>query len=145
MLKSKIHHARVTQADLQYEGSFGIDQDFMDLVGIYAFEAVEIYNMTNGNRIKTYAIPLPRGSKRFESNGAAAHLMKLGDEVIIASYSWMNDRELQAFRGPKIAILDFQSNEAKKYYQPDFRDPGATDLSNIDYIPPSTATQQSFL
>lgn len=119
-LKSKIHGGSVTQAELTYEGSFGIDQDWMDEVGISPFEAIEVYNITNGSRLKTYAIPFARGSKQLQSNGAAAHLIRVGDKVIIASYAWLSDQDLEKFRGPKIMILG-EDNAKKKFYEPTWR------------------------
>lgn len=128
-LRAKIHHARVTKADLEYEGSFGMDSDLMKKVGILPFESVEIYNCTNGERIRTYAIELPAGSKRFESNGAAAHLIREGDQVIIACYTWLDDRALALYQGPKVMILDAKNSE-KEFYQiaAEFKD---ADLSKL--------------
>lgn len=119
-LRAKIHGATVTQALLDYEGSMGIDAAYLEQVGIAPFEAVEIYNITNGARVKTYAIPLTPGSKRFESNGAAAHLIRQGDRVIIAAYEFFTEESLSRFAGPKILILNPQNN-AKKFYQPNWR------------------------
>lgn len=115
-LRAKIHHARITKAVLDYEGSLGIDADYLEMTGIEPFEAVEIYNVTNGSRLKTYAIPMPRGSKAFESNGAAAHHMKAGDQVIIACYARLTEAELKLFKGPEILILDDQ-NAVKTLYR----------------------------
>lgn len=126
-LKAKIHSAIVTEADLEYEGSMGMDLDVMEQVGILPFEAVEVYNITNGARIKTYAIALPRGSKQFQSNGAAAHLIRKNDRVIIASYAWLNDDELARFVGPKIAIMT-SSNDIKRFYQANWRKPDTASL-----------------
>ena len=119
LLHLKLHHVCVTEANVQYEGSFGIDREIMNKVGLYNFEAIEIYNITNGARLKTYAIPLPAGSKRFESNGAAAHLVRKGDCIILASYAQFTDAALQKFKGPMIALMDFPKNTIKKLYQPD--------------------------
>jgi aspartate 1-decarboxylase len=116
-LRAKLHGVTVTQADLDYEGSFGIDQDLMDKVDILPFEAVEIYNMTSGTRLKTYAIPMPRGSKEFQSNGAAAHLIKKGDRVIIACYTRLEAHQIAQFEGPKVAIFQ-PNNEISQFYQP---------------------------
>jgi aspartate 1-decarboxylase len=115
-LRSKIHNARVTKADLAYEGSFGIDADVLAQVGILPFEAIEIYNVTNGSRLRTYAIELPSGSRRYESNGAAAHHIREGDTVIIAAYTWLDESALQKFTGPRILILD-EKNAVKDFYQ----------------------------
>lgn len=127
-LRAKIHHARVTKADLEYEGSFGIDAEILEKVGILPFESVEIYNVTNGARIRTYAIELPRGSRRFESNGAAAHHIRQGDQVIIAAYTWLDEAALQKFKGPQILIVDHK-NDPKDYYQRTFRGSGTEQLS----------------
>ncbi|PIR21978.1 MAG: aspartate 1-decarboxylase [Deltaproteobacteria bacterium CG11_big_fil_rev_8_21_14_0_20_45_16] len=135
MLKAKIHKACVTRADVEYEGSFGMDAGVMKQVGILNFEAVEIYNISNGARVKTYAIPLPAGSRRFESNGAAAHLIKEGDIVIVACYSLLSDNELSAFKGPQIALLDPRNNHLKKLYQPDWRRAdGSKALEDFDIL-----------
>jgi len=138
-LKSKIHRARVTAASLDYEGSFGIDVSFMRKVGIHSFESIEVYNISSGTRLRTYAIPLPEGSRRFESNGAAAHLVKEGDEVILVSYQWFTEQELQAFVGPKIALMNPENNQLKHFYQPDWRKTdGSKSLEEFDILPPGT-------
>jgi aspartate 1-decarboxylase len=116
-LRAKIHGAMITQADLDYEGSLGVDEDYLDATGIAPFEAIEIYNVTSGTRVKTYAIPLERGSRRFESNGAAAHLIRKGDRVIVVCYEFFTPSELKKFKGPEILILD-ESNSIKKLYRP---------------------------
>lgn len=109
-LRAKLHGARITQADLHYEGSLGIDRDLMDAVGIAPFEVVEVYNITNGARLKTYCIELERGSKQVTSNGAAAHLMKPEDEVIIVTYHYA---ETDTVGAPRVAIVNAQ-NEIKR-------------------------------
>ncbi len=115
-LRAKIHRATVTGADIEYEGSFGIDSILLRKVGILPYEAIEVYNITNGQRLKTYAISLPEGSGRFESNGAAAHLIRPGDRVIIAAYTYLQEEELQYFRGPKILVLG-KDNTLKTFYE----------------------------
>lgn len=87
MLKSKIHRATVTEANVEYEGSVTIDKDLLELADIVPYEQVDIWNCTNGNRLTTYAIEGERGSGCICINGAAAHLMKPGDTVIIASWT----------------------------------------------------------
>jgi aspartate 1-decarboxylase len=114
-LRSKIHHAVITKADLEYEGSLGIDAELLKRAEILPFEAVEIYNVTNGQRVRTYAIELPAGSRRIESNGAAAHLIRQGDQVIIATYLYLNESEI-AQHQPKILILH-PDNSLKKEYR----------------------------
>lgn len=84
--KSKIHHATVTGADLNYIGSIGIDRSLMDLTGIVEGEQVAVWNINNGERIETYAIPMPAGSGQILVNGAAARHFAVGDRVIIAAF-----------------------------------------------------------
>ena len=93
MLKSKIHRAVVTCSNLAYEGSVAIDEALMEAAGIYPFEQVHIYNINNGSRLTTYAIKGERGGGVISINGAAAHLAKKGDLVIIASYSAVDAAE----------------------------------------------------
>lgn len=87
MLKAKLHAATVTQCDLYYEGSVSIDQDLLDASGILPHERVDIWNVTNGARIATYALEAPRGSKTIGVNGAAARHFAIGDQVIIAAFA----------------------------------------------------------
>lgn len=93
MFKSKIHRATVTHADLDYEGSVTIDQDLLDAAGILAHEEVHIWNVTNGARLCTYALSGPRGSGAICVNGAAAHLTRPGDLVILATFAQMSEDE----------------------------------------------------
>jgi aspartate 1-decarboxylase len=85
-LKSKIHHAAVTGADLNYIGSLGIDETLMEMTGIVQGEQVSVWNVNNGQRIETYAIPLEAGSGRVVINGAAARHFSAGDRVIIVAF-----------------------------------------------------------
>ena len=84
--KSKIHHAVVTAADLEYVGSVGIDESLMGLTGIVEGEQVSLWNINNGQRIETYAIPLPAGTGQIVVNGAAARHFQPGDRVIIVAF-----------------------------------------------------------
>ncbi|MBI5874695.1 MAG: aspartate 1-decarboxylase [Deltaproteobacteria bacterium] len=93
MLKSKIHRATVTDANIDYEGSISIDENLMEATSILPFEQVHIYNISNGNRFQTYAIKGARGSGEICINGAAAHLAKRGHIIIIASYAGMEETE----------------------------------------------------
>ena len=86
MLKGKLHAATVTQCDVYYEGSVSIDQDLLDAAGILPHERVDIWNITNGERISTYAIEAPRGSRTIGINGGAARKFALGDRVVIAAF-----------------------------------------------------------
>ena len=87
MLKSKIHRAKVTDANLDYEGSLTLDEELMEAADLLPFERVEVYNISNGNRFSTYVIKGERGSGVVCVNGAAAHLAGKGDLIIIASYA----------------------------------------------------------
>lgn len=105
MLKSKIHRATVTGADLHYEGSITIDLDLMEASDIIPYEAVAIWNVTNGNRFETYAIEGERGSGVICINGAAARLVAPKDLVIIASFVNMDNAEAKAYE-PKLVFVD---------------------------------------
>ena len=108
ILKSKIHRAVVTQANLEYEGSITIDLDLMEAADLLPHEKVDIYDCTNGNRLATYVIEGERGSGVIGINGAAAHLVKPGDHVIIASYVQMETEPARAFE-PYICFVDGQN------------------------------------
>src|SRR5438270_4045842 len=105
MLKSKIHRATVTQADLHYVGSVTIDEDLMDVADLLAGEQVAIVDVTNGARLETYVIAGPRGSGVIGINGAAARLVHEGDLVIIISYCTVTDAEARELR-PKVVFVD---------------------------------------
>jgi aspartate 1-decarboxylase len=105
MMKSKIHRATVTQADLDYVGSITIDQDLMDAADLLEGEQVAIVDITNGARIETYAIAGERGSGVIGINGAAARLVNPKDLVIIISYAAMDDAEARALK-PAIVHVD---------------------------------------
>jgi len=107
--KSKIHRAVVTDANLDYEGSLTIDSDLMKAAGIVPFEKVHVVNVTNGNRLETYAIEGKPGSGDICLNGAAAHKGKTGDIVIIISYAMMTAEEYSSFK-PKVVKVD-QNNK----------------------------------
>ena len=105
LLKSKIHRALVTEASLHYEGSVTIDRDLMDAADIVDHEQVQIYNITSGTRLTTYAIPGEPGRGEICINGAAAHLVQPGELVIIASYATYSEAERKSYR-PKIVHVD---------------------------------------
>lgn len=111
MLKSKIHRATVTDANVDYEGSISLDEELMEAAGILPFEQVHIYNITNGARFQTYAIKGERGSGEVCINGAAAHLAKKGHMVIIASYASME--EIEAVRHEPILVYVDAENRIK--------------------------------
>ena len=106
MMKSKIHRATVTQADLHYVGSIGIDRDLMDAADLLEGEKVTIADITNGARLETYVIPAPRGSGIITINGAAAHLVDAGDLVIIISYGMFDDAEARTLKATVVHVDD---------------------------------------
>jgi len=105
MLKSKIHRATVTGADLHYVGSVTIDEDLLDAADLLPCEQVAIVDVTNGARLETYTIPGTRGSGVIGINGAAARLVQPGDIVIIISYAQMDDATARAYR-PRVVHVD---------------------------------------
>jgi aspartate 1-decarboxylase len=105
MMKSKIHRATVTQADLHYVGSCTVDQELMDAADLLPGEQVSIVDVTNGARLETYVIPGSRGSGVIGINGAAAHLVHPGDLVILISYAQFDDVEARRFQ-PRVVHVD---------------------------------------
>ncbi|MFI9810531.1 aspartate 1-decarboxylase [Saccharothrix variisporea] len=105
MLKSKIHRATVTQADLHYVGSVTVDVDLMEAADLLPGEMVAIVDVTNGARLETYVIPGERGTGVIGINGAAAHLVKPGDLVILIAYGQMDDAEARSYQ-PKVVFVD---------------------------------------
>ena len=112
ILKSKIHRATVTGADLHYEGSITIDRNLMEAADILPYEAVDIWNVTFGTRFQTYAIPGQPDSGTICINGAAARLVSRGDLVIIASWSEMADEQARNY-DPKLVFVD-EKNRPKE-------------------------------
>jgi aspartate 1-decarboxylase len=106
--KSKIHRATVTHADLDYEGSVSIDEDLLEAAGIWEYESVHIWNITRGTRLQTYAIKGARGSGTICINGAAAHLNKPGDLVILATFAELEESEARAHK-PVVVLVDRQN------------------------------------
>lgn len=109
MLKSKIHRAIITDANLYYEGSFTIDSNILKQANILPYEKVSVVNVNNGERFETYVIPGEPGKRQFCLNGAAARKGTIGDEVIIISYSILDENDLQSYK-PLIVILDKENN-----------------------------------
>ena len=124
MLKSKIHRATVTQADLDYVGSVAIDVDLMEAADLLEGEQVTIADITNGARLQTYVIPAPRGSRTITINGAAAHLVQAGDLVIIMSYVMLDDAEAKALQ-PRVVHVDEDNNIVSLGNDPSEPVPGA--------------------
>lgn len=109
MMYGKIHRARVTHSELDYEGSMGIDRDYMDAINLLPGQRIDVLNVNTGARFSTYAIEEPRGSKHFGVYGAAAHLAKAKDIVIIIAYAQMTPEEAKA-HAPKVLVLN-EKNE----------------------------------
>ncbi len=108
MLKCKLHRARVTHAELDYDGSCAIDAKLLELANIIEFEQIQIYNVTNGERFTTYAITAEPGSGIISVNGAAAHKAGVGDRVIICAYSSMDPAAARLYK-PRLVYLDEQN------------------------------------
>ncbi|MEM9157592.1 MAG: aspartate 1-decarboxylase [Verrucomicrobiota bacterium] len=119
MLKSKIHRATVTDADLNYEGSISIDPKLCAAADLVEFEKVDVYNCDNGNRFHTYVIWGKDGEICL--NGAAAHLAQPGDRVIIASYIEVEEEDVDTFK-PKLALVN-GDNTVKELREPNIRRP----------------------
>jgi len=105
MLRSKIHRATVTEADLNYEGSITVDEELMRAAGILPYEQVMVSNINNGERFETYVIPGPKGSGRICLNGPTARKGAVGDKIVIFCYEYYNEKELKEFK-PTIVKVD---------------------------------------
>jgi len=112
LLKAKLHQARVTHSELEYEGSCAIDSDLLNAAGIHEYEQIQIYNLNNGERFSTYAIRAQAGSRSISINGAAAHKAEPGDRVIICTYAELAQHEVTTFK-PKLVYLD-EKNRIKR-------------------------------
>ncbi len=113
MMKSKLHRATVTQADLHYEGSIAIDRDLLDEADIFPHEQVDVLNITTGARFTTYAIEAPRGSRVFGVNGAAARLVQKGDRIIVVTYGQLPAGEARNYN-PTVVMLDEHNEIVRK-------------------------------
>lgn len=111
LFRAKLHQARVTHADLNYEGSIGIDTDLISTAGLFAYEKVLVVDVENGNRLETYVIPAPAGSGEVSLNGAAARLVSVGDRVIIIAFAIV-DFPPPPDWSPRVVILD-EKNHVK--------------------------------
>lgn len=114
-LYAKIHQARVTHADINYEGSFAIDADILAAARILENEQIQVYNIDNAARFTTYAIRAEPGSRMMGANGACAHLVKPGDRVIICAYASMQIEEYTKFK-PTILFMDEKNHYSHKIY-----------------------------
>lgn len=110
MMKGKLHRAAVTQCDLHYEGSVSVDQDLLEASGILPHERVDIWNITNGARISTYAIEAPRGSRTIGVNGAAARFFQVGDRVIVAAFAMMEEAAARQHH-PSVVMLNERNEQ----------------------------------
>jgi aspartate 1-decarboxylase len=111
MIRAKLHQARVTGADLNYEGSIGIDSDLLRQAGIYPYERVLVVDLENGNRLETYTIPAAAGSREVSLNGAAARLVNVGDRIIIMAFAQVDVPPPSDWE-PHVLILD-EKNEIR--------------------------------
>ena len=112
-LKSKLHHVRVTEAQLEYRGSMTLDPDFLDAAGISPYEKILVADLENGERFETYAISGPRGSGVCCLNGAAAHKGKVGDRLIVMAFGQFTPEEAASHQ-PKVVFLDEQNRPRAK-------------------------------
>jgi len=113
MLRAKIHRARVTEANLDYVGSITIDQSLLEAAELFPNERVEIYNITNGERLSTYVVPGEPNSGVICVNGAAAHKVSKGDLIIIASYAFMDPSEARQHQ-PKLVFVDNDNRQISR-------------------------------
>jgi aspartate 1-decarboxylase len=103
-LRAKIHRAKVTHVDIDYEGSLSIDEDLMAAAGLWPLERVEVWNVSNGKRFSTYVLRGAKGSGEIKVFGAAGHKAAVGDVIIIAAYGYMDEAEMARFQ-PRIVLL----------------------------------------
>jgi len=129
MLRSKIHRATVTGADLHYEGSVTIDAELLARADILPNQEVEIWNVTNGERFRTYALRGQPNSGVVCINGAAAHKARAGDLVIIATFGWMTDAEARDWE-PKLVFVDAQNRPVSRHGA---ERPGQADLRVVNW------------
>lgn len=109
MLKSKIQEARVTSKEVHYAGSLAIDENLLEAADIVCGEQIHVLNITNGERLVTYAIPAPRGSGTISVKGAAARLIEQGDQILIVSYCQIDEEELESY-SHRVIFVDEQNH-----------------------------------
>ena len=115
MLRSKIHRIRVTECDIEYEGSLTLDPELMQVAGMVPYERIDVYNVDNANRFSTYLIEGDPGSGDCCVNGAAARLVDIGDKLILASYCNVNDDEIEGYE-PQVVLIG-EENKVKSVQQ----------------------------
>lgn len=125
-LLGKIHRATVTRADIDYVGSITIDANLVAAAGFLENEKIDIYDVTNGARLSTYVIPGVAGSGEIGINGAAAHLVRKGDLVILAAYGWMTPDEALSYK-PRVVHVDGRNR--------------VTELVDVERTPPAAAPE----
>lgn len=118
MLKAKLHQARVTHSELEYEGSCAIDGTLLDISGIREYEQIQIYNMANGERFTTYAIRAEEGSGIISVNGAAAHKADPGDRVIICAYGVYDQAEMENYQPTMVYMAEGNNIKGIKHAIP---------------------------
>ena len=122
VLKSKLHLATVTRADLNYHGSLTIDPELMEAVGLYPYEAIVVSNVATGHRAETYTLPGTPGSGQIELNGAMARLGAVGDRVIVMAFAELTPEELDGHR-PRVVALDARNRVAERIDYPPLHAP----------------------
>lgn len=139
MLSAKIHRATVTAADVDYEGSFTLPPHLLRAAGIEAYESIEVWNVTRGSRLQTYAIRGEPGSSDVCANGAAAHLIHPGDRVILASFAYIPEDAIATHR-PRLVFVDEQNrivHQGPEIAGPQRRSPSAA--ADPEPVPPAAA------
>jgi aspartate 1-decarboxylase len=114
MLQGKLHRGKLTGSRLDYPGSLTVDLDLIDGCGLLVHQKIQLLNITNGNRLETYLIDGPRGSREIIVNGAAAHLAGVGDRVIVAGFAFYTDAEL-AHHHPKVLVLNERNEIVERH------------------------------
>jgi aspartate 1-decarboxylase len=122
ILKSKLHLATVTRADLNYHGSLTIDPELMEAVGLVAYEAIVVSNVATGQRAETYTLPGTPGGGQIELNGAMARLGAPGDRIIVMAFAELRPEELEGHR-PQVVALDARNRVAERIDYPPLRAP----------------------
>jgi aspartate 1-decarboxylase len=123
-LRAKLHRVRVTRCDLDYVGSISIDRNLLEAADLLPLEQVEVYNLTQGTRFTTYCILAPAGSGEIGINGAAAHLAKPSDLVIVAAYCWLDREEIPHHRA-RVVLVDGDNRPLEIRRQSPFDEPEA--------------------